>query len=187
MSAAAAADSKPAAKKAASKKSSSSLTYEAMIKQAIAAHPADARAGISRSTIKKYLQSHFPETTNGSEAAFNTRVNQTITRGAEKKVFVLPKGPSGKVKLAPKEKTPAEKKPKEKKPASEKKPKEKKEAATKKPAAKKTVAKKTVTGAAAPKKAASSSATKAKKPAAKAPAATAKKVSPVISTRDPPT
>ncbi|SPO39919.1 uncharacterized protein PSFLO_05400 [Pseudozyma flocculosa] len=156
---------KPAAKKAAPKKAASgtSLTYEAMIKAAIAAHPTDARTGISRSTIKKYLQSHYPETAKLSEASFNTRVNQTITRGAEKKTFVLPKGPSGKVKLAPKEKAAAEKKVKT--PAADKKP---AAAAAKKPAAKKPAAKKTA--AAGTKKAASTTATKAKKPAAKAPA-----------------
>ena len=101
-----------------------------MIKEAILAHPAEARAGIGRATIKKYIQSHHPETAKGSEATFNTRVNQAITRGAEKKTFVLPKGPSGKVKLAPKAK--AEKKePAAKKPAAAKK------VAAKKPAAKK--------------------------------------------------
>lgn len=105
-----------------------------MIKEAILAHPAEARAGIGRATIKKYIQSHHPETAKGSEASFNTRVNQAITRGAEKKTFVLPKGPSGKVKLAPKAKV-------EKKPAAAKKPAAKKVAA-KKPAAKKPAAKK---------------------------------------------
>ena len=105
-----------------------------MIKEAILAHPAEARAGIGRATIKKYIQSHHPETAKGSEASFNTRVNQAITRGAEKKTFVLPKGPSGKVKLAPKAKV-------EKKPAAVKKPAAKKVAA-KKPAAKKPAAKK---------------------------------------------
>lgn len=97
---------------------------QAMIKEAILAHPADARAGIGRATIKKYIQSHHPETAKGSEASFNTRVNQAITRGAEKKTFLLPKGPSGKVKLAPKAKV------------------EKKAPAAKKPAAKKVAAKK---------------------------------------------
>jgi histone H1/5 len=111
-----------------------------MIKEAILAHPAEARAGIGRATIKKYIQSHHPETAKGSEATFNTRVNQAITRGAEKKTFVLPKGPSGKVKLAPKAKaekkpatTAAAKKPAAKKAAVAKKP----AAAAKKPAAKK--------------------------------------------------
>lgn len=113
---------------------------QSMIKEAILAHPAEARAGIGRATIKKYIQSHHPETAKGSEATFNTRVNQAITRGAEKKTFVLPKGPSGKVKLAPKAKaekkpatTAAAKKPAAKKAAVAKKP----AAAAKKPAAKK--------------------------------------------------
>ncbi|KAJ1037134.1 hypothetical protein NDA11_001413 [Ustilago hordei] len=152
MSAAAA---KPVAKKAASKKAAgTSVSYEAMIKEAILAHPADARAGIGRATIKKYIQSHHPETAKGSEASFNTRVNQAITRGAEKKTFLLPKGPSGKVKLAPKAKV-EKKAPAAKKPAAKK-------VAAKKPAASKTAAKKPTA-----KKVASSTATKAKKPAAK--------------------
>lgn len=104
-----------------------------MIKEAILAHPAEARAGIGRATIKKYIQSHHPETAKGSEASFNTRVNQAITRGAEKKTFVLPKGPSGKVKLAPKAKV-------EKKAAPAKKPAAAKKTAAKKPAAKKAAA-----------------------------------------------
>ncbi|PWY98233.1 hypothetical protein BCV70DRAFT_35855 [Testicularia cyperi] len=137
----------------------------AMIKEAVLAHPAEARAGIGRATIKKYIQSHHPETAKGSEASFNTRVNQAITKGAAKKVFVLPKGPSGKVKLAPKvkeEKKPAAKKVAAKKPAAKK-------VAAKKPAAKKTAAKKP-----AAKKTVSSTTTKAAKPAAKK-AAPAKK------------
>lgn len=113
-----------------------------MIKEAILAHPAEARAGIGRATIKKYIQSHHPETAKGSEASFNTRVNQAITRGAEKKTFLLPKGPSGKVKLAPKAKV------------------EKKAPAAKKPAAKKVAAKKPATATATATAA-------AKKPAAK--------------------
>lgn len=117
---------------------------QAMIKEAVLAHPTEARNGIGRATIKKYIQSHHPETAKGPEASFNSRVNAAITRGAEKKVFLLPKGPSGKVKLAPKVK--AEKKPATtaavtKKPAAAKKPVAKK-AAVKKPAAKKPVAKK---------------------------------------------
>lgn len=158
-----------------------------MIKQAIVAHASEARQGIGRATIKKYIQSHFPETAKAPEASFNTRVNQAITRGAAKKTFVLPKGPSGKVKLAPKEKA-SEKKAAAKPAAAKKpaaKPAAKKATTTAKkvslmldhviffplalrltvralmmlqPAAKKTAVKKTT----------SSAATKAKKPAAKA-------------------
>lgn len=113
-----------------------------MIKEAILAHPAEARAGIGRATIKKYIQSHHPETAKGSEASFNTRVNQAITRGAEKKAFLLPKGPSGKVKLAPKAKV-EKKAPAAKKPAAKK-------TAAKKPAAKKPAAKKVSTPSSSP-------------------------------------
>lgn len=101
-----------------------------MIKEAIIAHPEDARKGIGRQTVKKYIQTKHPNTAAVSPAQFNNLVNNAIKKGAEKGVFVLPKGVSGSVKLAPKAK----------------------EAPKKKPAVKKPAAKKTTTGAAKPKK-----------------------------------
>lgn len=127
-----------------------------MIKEAILAHPEESRHGLGRPTIKKYLHKKHPETSKMSEASFNNHIAKAIARGAEKKTFLLPKGISGKVKLAPSaKKTPAVKKPAAKKPATAKKPAAKKTATktttttaakkpatTKKPAAKKTAEKK---------------------------------------------
>ena len=108
--------------------------------------------GLSRPTIKKFLHKKHPETSKMSEASFNNHIAKAIARGAEKKTFVLPKGPSGKVKLAPSvKKTTAVKTPAAKKPVAAKKAPAKKPAAakkattTKKPAAKKPAAKKTAT------------------------------------------
>ncbi|KIO28130.1 hypothetical protein M407DRAFT_231071 [Tulasnella calospora MUT 4182] len=71
-----------------------------MIKECIAAHPDDAREGVSRPTIKKYLEDHYKLDT--SQAAVSTNISRAITRGAEHGELVLPKGISGKVKLPPK-------------------------------------------------------------------------------------
>jgi histone H1/5 len=133
-----------------------------MIKEAILAHPEEARSGVGRQTIKKYLNKKHPETSKISEASFSNLVSKAIARGAEKKTFLLPKGPSGKIKLAPSvKKTTATKPAATKKPAT---------TAAKKPAAAKktTTAKKTT---AAKKPAAAKKTTTAKKPAAKKPAA----------------
>jgi histone H1/5 len=118
-----------------------------MIKEAILAHPEESRNGLSRPTIKKFLHKKHPETSKLSEASFNNHISKAIARGAAKATFLLPKGPSGKVKLAPsvkKVKAPAAKKaPAVKKPAAAKKPAVKKTATTaaKKPAVKKTATK----------------------------------------------
>jgi histone H1/5 len=103
-----------------------------MIKSAILAHPEESRAGLSRPTIKKYILQKYPAAAKVSEATFSNHVSKAILKGTEKKVFTLPKGPSGKVKLAPSAK------PAVKKPAAAKKP-------AAKPAAKKV--KKTTTTA----------------------------------------
>lgn len=104
-----------------------------MIKEAILAHPEEARTGLSRPTIKKFLHSKHPATSKISETTFNTRISQALKRGAEKKTFLLPKGPSGKVKLSPDAKKPAAvKKPAAKKPAVKKATTTKKTTATKK-------------------------------------------------------
>jgi len=68
-----------------------------MIKECIVAHPEDARSGVSRPTIKKFVESKHHVEINASAAS---QLNRAIAHGAEKGVFVLPKGPSGKVKLA---------------------------------------------------------------------------------------
>ncbi|MCO5558232.1 hypothetical protein L7F22_011811 [Adiantum nelumboides] len=108
-----------------------------MIKEAILAHPEE-KTGLGRPTIKKYIHQKHPETSKMPEAAFNNHVSKAITRGHEKKTFVLPKGISGRVKLAPDAKKAAVKKPAVKKAAATK---------TAKPAAAKkaTTTKKTAT------------------------------------------
>ena len=78
-----------------------SLTVD-MIKEAIAAHPTDARSGVSRPIIKKYIHAKHPETQKTNDAQFNNFIAKAIAKGAETKVLALPKGISGKVKLAPK-------------------------------------------------------------------------------------
>lgn len=83
------------------------------------------RNGSSRHAIKKYIKANFNV---GDGAQVDSQINRSIKSGVEKGVFAWPKGASGPVKLAKKEKEPSEKK--------EKKPTEKKE---KKPAAEKKV------------------------------------------------
>ncbi|KZP20847.1 hypothetical protein FIBSPDRAFT_826588 [Athelia psychrophila] len=68
-----------------------------MIKECIVAHPDDARFGVSRPTIKKFIEAHYAVEINPAAAS---QLNRAIAHGADKGVFVLPKGSSGKVKLA---------------------------------------------------------------------------------------
>lgn len=123
-----------------------------MIKAAIVAHPEEARAGLSRPALKKWIHAKYPHTSKVSEGLFSSNLSRAIATGEDKKLFVLPKGPSGKIKLAPGAKPKAAKpkdeaqKPATKKPAAKAAP--KKAAAPKKPSAKKPATK-----AAAPKKA----------------------------------
>lgn len=81
-----------AVKPTSSKKSSTGTglpPYRDLIKEAIAAHPDDARSGISRAQIKKFVEEKYNvEVT----PAVNTHINAAIARGAEKGDFVLPKG-----------------------------------------------------------------------------------------------
>ncbi|PWN30984.1 hypothetical protein BDZ90DRAFT_229978 [Jaminaea rosea] len=158
---------KAPAKKASGAKSSSGPSYLDMIKQAIASHPEEARVGLGRPTLKKYIHAKFPATTKVSDAQFNNLVSKAIQRGHSTGALNLPKGPSGRVKLAAKAKPAAAA---EKKPAAAKKAPAKKAATGTSTKAKAPAAKK----AAPAKKAASSTTTKAKKPAAKK-AAPAKK------------
>ncbi|KAF9227979.1 hypothetical protein BS17DRAFT_774559 [Gyrodon lividus] len=70
-----------------------------MITECIATTPAGTRHGVSRPIIKKFvdLKYHLPMSTTSA-----SQLNRAIIHGADKGNFVLPKGPSGKVKLAPK-------------------------------------------------------------------------------------
>jgi len=89
-----------------------------MIKECIVDNPGDARAGVSRPMIKKFVENKYHIDLNPSTAS---QLNRAITTGSEKGIFLLPKGPSGKVKLAPKSRHDATKentKPPAKKPAS---------------------------------------------------------------------
>ncbi|TFY80842.1 hypothetical protein EWM64_g3170 [Hericium alpestre] len=139
-----------------------------MIKECITAHPEEARGGVSRPTIKKFVESKYKIERN---AMTNSQLARAITVGAEKGQFVLPKGPAGKVKLPPKGHKEAAKEnaPALKKPISANKP------ALLEPAPMKTPTRKYGAKAAAAKKpaAAPAKAAPAKKaPAKKAPAKT---------------
>ena len=88
-----------------------------MPQEAITLHREDARTGVSRSAIKKASPSscsvpHIIDVSfqyaeekyklDMTSASNLHQLNLALTRGAEKDTFVFPKGPSGKVKLAPK-------------------------------------------------------------------------------------
>ena len=90
------------------------------IQECITAHPDEARAGVSRSTIKKvhsllnplsilltlfqYIEEKHKLTITGLNLS---QFNRAISSGAEDGTFALPKGPSGKVKLAAKKSAPS--------------------------------------------------------------------------------
>jgi hypothetical protein len=108
-----AASAKGKATKKGSRVSSSHPTWIDMIKECIVSHPEEARAGVSRPTIKKFVEDKYRIEVNASTAS---QLNRAISSGSEKGVFTLPKGPSGKVKLArhdaaKENATPAAKKP----------------------------------------------------------------------------
>ncbi|KAH8107163.1 hypothetical protein BXZ70DRAFT_916664 [Cristinia sonorae] len=84
----------PAAKPAATHPS-----WKDIIKECIAAHASEARSGVSRATIKKFAEETYKLEMTGLQ---NSQLNRAIASGAEAGIFSLPKGPSGKVKLAPK-------------------------------------------------------------------------------------
>ncbi|KIK93165.1 hypothetical protein PAXRUDRAFT_829247 [Paxillus rubicundulus Ve08.2h10] len=69
-----------------------------MITVRITTTPDGTRHGVSRPTIKKFVDSKYHLPMNTASAS---HLNRAITHGADKGNFVLPKGPSGKVKLAP--------------------------------------------------------------------------------------
>ncbi|KAI6103545.1 hypothetical protein F5141DRAFT_1131243 [Pisolithus sp. B1] len=126
-----------------------------MIKECIAANTEDSRHGVSRPHIKKYVEETYKVQIGNAQ---NTQLARAIATGAEKGIFVLPKGISGRVKLPPKTSRAADTSAsKENKPAK---------ATAPKPAAK-----------GRPAKAASAKATAARKPVpkSKTDAATTKK------------
>ncbi|KAJ3568878.1 hypothetical protein NP233_g5427 [Leucocoprinus birnbaumii] len=110
------------AKASGSKKSAAAAKAEAphpswvdMIKECIIAHPDDARTGVSRPQIKKFVETKYKLEFNTAQIS---QLSRAIQRGAEKDVFLLPKGPSGRVKLTPKVKAAEVAAAKESKPAA---------------------------------------------------------------------
>ncbi|KAI0290499.1 hypothetical protein BC826DRAFT_1092538 [Russula brevipes] len=92
---------KPTMKKSTPKAASTDHpSWKDIIKEAITQHREDARTGVSRSAIKKYAEEKYK--LDMTSASNLHQLNLALTRGAEKETFVFPKGPSGKVKLAPK-------------------------------------------------------------------------------------
>ncbi|KAI0374712.1 hypothetical protein BV20DRAFT_960860 [Pilatotrama ljubarskyi] len=77
-------------------------SWKDMIKECIVAHKDESRSGVSRSTIKKFVSEKYG--LDATSAVNLSHLNRAITNGAEEGLFALPKGPSGKVKLAPKTK-----------------------------------------------------------------------------------
>ncbi|RSH83509.1 uncharacterized protein EHS24_007196 [Apiotrichum porosum] len=148
-------------KAAAPRKVATHPTFLAMIQEAIKAHPEESRAGVSRPTIKKFLAATYKIDISSASNVHN--LNNAIKRGSETGALVLPKGNSGRIKLAPKKPAAGKENAPPKKAAAAK----PKKAAAPKPAAKKAAAKPAAAKPAAAKKAA----TTAKKPAAKKAAA----------------
>ncbi|KAI5123322.1 hypothetical protein M0805_009343 [Coniferiporia weirii] len=169
--------------------------WKDIIKECIADNTSDARSGVSRSTIKKFAETKYKIEMTGLNLSM---LNRAIAHGADAGTFILPKGPSGKVKLAPKNKPSASSK-ENTKPVSPKakvatgkpvaKPAVVKKAAATKPVAKKAApAKKTVAKASTDKKPkavaaakkTSSKKTDTKKAAAKAAAGKPKASKPAV-------
>ncbi|KAF8163007.1 hypothetical protein B0H34DRAFT_303731 [Crassisporium funariophilum] len=79
-------------------------SWKDIIKECIAENKEDVRQGVSRNTIKKFAEDKYQVDVTGTNLY---QLNKAITTGAEAGVFHLPKGPSGKVKLAPKATAPS--------------------------------------------------------------------------------
>jgi len=69
-----------------------------MITECITTTSDGTRHGVSRPAIKKFVDTKYHLEFNPS---VSSQLNRAIHQGADKGRFVLPKGPSGKVKLAP--------------------------------------------------------------------------------------
>ncbi|KAJ7897897.1 hypothetical protein B0H14DRAFT_3424757 [Mycena olivaceomarginata] len=57
--------------------------------ESIVAHPEDARQGVSRPQIKKFIESKYELTIGNAQ---NTQLSKALATGIEKNIFVLPKG-----------------------------------------------------------------------------------------------
>lgn len=89
---------KPKATKDVAKATATRPSWKDIIKECIVLRKEDVRQGVSRNTIKKYAEEAYKLEVTGTNLY---QLNHAISTGAEKGIFVLPKGPSGKVKLAP--------------------------------------------------------------------------------------
>ncbi|KAH9842344.1 uncharacterized protein C8Q71DRAFT_732450 [Rhodofomes roseus] len=155
-------------------------SFKEMIKECIVDHKEEARTGVSRATIKKYISEKYKLDLENN-ALNASHLNRAIASGEKEGIFALPKGPSGKVKLAPKNKPAANENahPAGEKPTKEKADKVTKPAAAAKPL-KKSVAKadtvKKTKAAAAPAKKSVKATDAAKKSTTKAVAAPSKRM-----------
>lgn len=147
-------------------------TFLAMVQECIKANPEEARSGVSRPTIKKFLADKYK--LDMSAAANVNNLSNAIKRGSEKGDLQLPKGIGGRVKMG------AKKPAAGKENAPPKAAGAKKAAAPKKPAAAKSTTAAAAGGAAKPaaaKKAPAAAGAAKKAPAKKAAAPAAKKTS----------
>ncbi|KAI6005485.1 hypothetical protein EDD15DRAFT_2211997 [Pisolithus albus] len=87
------------AKKVATRPAPTHPSWIDMIKECITANTEDSRHGVSRPHIKKYVEETYKVQIGNAQ---NTQLARAIATGAEKGIFVLPKGISGRVKLPPK-------------------------------------------------------------------------------------
>ncbi|PVG02166.1 hypothetical protein CPB86DRAFT_823025 [Serendipita vermifera] len=71
--------------------------FEDIIRECITEATGDVREGVSRPAIKKFIESRYGLEMNGLTVS---NINRAIINGEKKGVFLLPKGASGKVKLA---------------------------------------------------------------------------------------
>ena len=67
----------------------------------ISANAKESHSGVSRPTIKKYAEDQYNLDMNATALSL---LRRALAKGEEDGTFVFPKGPSGKVKLAPKNK-----------------------------------------------------------------------------------
>ncbi|KAI6039023.1 histone H1 [Pisolithus marmoratus] len=92
-------------------------SWTEMITECITTTPDGTQNGVSRPTLKKFVEFNYQLV---MSATTTSQLNRAITAGTEKGNFVLPKGPSGKVKLAPERTIGTSKEPASKRPPSAK-------------------------------------------------------------------
>jgi len=77
-------------------------SWKTIITECITVHREEARTGVSRQLLKKFATEKYKLEPTAINVA---HLNHAITHGAEKGFFLLPKGPSGRVKLSPSSKS----------------------------------------------------------------------------------